>query len=143
MNYAAQKLMLWRLAKKMLAVGVAFLVLSYVRPDAMSPNVYGMRAYSIPAEIWSLGFISASGLVIYGLHINERMPLVTPLLRMTGLAFLAGLFGYLAVSAWSAPDGEVIVVFSVVFFIPELTDFVRVESRMLIARRGNARNVSR
>lgn len=143
MTYEAQKIILWRFARRMLVVGVAFLALSFFRPDAMSPNVYGIRAYSIPAEIWALGFISASGLIIYGLHINGRMPLLTPLLRLAGLAFLAIMYALLTVSAWSAPDGEVIVIFSVMFFLPDILAYARVESRQWLHRWRLARNVAR
>lgn len=141
--YEAHKRMLWRMMVKILTVGVAFLSLAFAWPDAMSPEVYGVKAYAVPAEVWALGFISASGLVIYGLHINGRMPLLSPTLRLLGLAFLLGQYLYLTWSAFGAPDGEVIVIFSALFFIPDLAGFARVEARQVVTRWGIARNVSR
>lgn len=134
MIYEAHKRAMWRMMVKILTVGIAFLALSFFWPDAMSPDVYGARAYAIPAEVWALGFISSSGLVIYGLHINGRKPLFTPLLRLVGLAFLLGQYAFLTVSAWGAPDGEVIVIFSALFFIPDLWQFAVVEARQLVTR---------
>lgn len=143
MTYEAHKTVLWRSVTKILLVGVAFLVLSFAWPDAMSPNVYGARAHAVPAEVWALGFISAAGLVIYGLHINGRMPLFTPLLRLVGLAFLFAQFGYLAYSALFAPDGEVVLIFSVLFFMPDLWHHARIEAMQLAYRWRLARDVAR
>lgn len=143
MIYAEHKRQLWRVSTLIFAVGVAFLVRSLVYPDAMSPDVYGAKAYAVPAEIWSLGFMSASGLVIYGLHINGRMPRVTPLLRLAGLTFLVGQFGFLAWSAFHAKGGEAVTLFSVLFFIPLLGHFSQVEARQLLMRWRLARNVAR
>lgn len=140
MNYDANKRMMWRMMVKILAVGIAFLALSFFWPDAMSPNVYGAQAHAVPAEVWALGFIAAPGLVIFGLHINGRKPRLTPLLRLVGITFLFGQYAYLAVSAMGAPDGEAIVIFSVLFFAPDLVYFARVETRQLIARWGALRN---
>lgn len=143
MTYEAHKRSLWRFSLGVVLVGTAFLCLSVVWPDAMRQEEYGAKAYAIPAEIWALGFISGGGLIIYGLHINGRKPLFTPAIRLLGLMFLIGLFGYLAYSALSAPGGAVIVIFSTLFFIPYLWHFAIAEARQLALRWRIARNVSR
>lgn len=112
--------MQWEFCWKVFACGLGFLVLSLGWPDAMSPSVYGKAAYDVPAEVWSMAFMSASLLVIYGLHINGRKPLLTPLLRIAGYGLLLALFLYLILSAASAPDGAVIIVFGSLFFVPTI-----------------------
>ena len=134
MMFDKHKNELWRHMKGILAVGVAFGVLSLIVPGAMRPNVYGTRAYAVEAEIWAIAFIAASGLVIYGLHINGRMPKLTPILRIIGLTSLVALFGYLGFSAWTAPDGAVVVVFSLLYFVPILLSYVYADLRLLVVR---------
>lgn len=136
MIYDAHKRAVWRNMVGILAVGVAFGTMSLMTPTAMSPEVYGVRAYAVEAEIWSMSFISSSVLVLYGLHINGRMPRVSPSLRIIGLVTLIWLFGFLGYSAWSASQGAVVVVFSVLYFVPILLSYVYADLRLLAARWG-------
>lgn len=136
MRTDAHKAYLWRFAQGVFIVGLAFLVLSVGWPGAMRPEEYGRAAYAIPAEIWALGFMASSGLIIFGLHINGRKPLFTPVLRMIGVGFLIFQYIYLAASSWSAPGGAVIFVFSVLFFLPMLAHFFYADLRLLLARWG-------
>jgi hypothetical protein len=135
MIFDAHKRGLYRFCRGLILVGIAFGVLSAVDPESMGPTVYGARAYAIPAEAWALGFVSASSLVIYGLHINGRRPMFTPILRLIGIAFLMWMFGFLAISAWGADDGEPIVIFSVLFFGIDLVEFAWTDLRILWSRR--------
>lgn len=143
MMYDAHKRELWRFARGLFLVGAAFMALAVVFPDSMRPDEYGARAYAIPAEIWALGFMSSSGLIIFGLHINGRKPLFTPLLRLVGIVALFCLFSFLAFSALSAKGGTAIVAFSLLFFDLYLLHFARVELAQLLNRWGLARHVSR
>lgn len=135
MIYDMHKRSLWRSMIGILAVGVAFGALSILTPSAMGRDVYGARAYAVEAEIWAMSFISSSLLVIYGLHINGRMPRITPILRIVGLVTLIFLFAFLGYSAWSAPQGTVVVVFSLLYFVPILLSYVYADLRLFASRR--------
>jgi hypothetical protein len=115
----------WRFALSLFLVGFAFMVAANFLPSAMSPNVYGYIVYDTPAEIWASGFMAASGLVLYGLHINGRW-YWSPVIRVAGYALLAFLFGIIAVSAVYSPDGLVLTIWSVLFFIPQSLLFLRI-----------------
>lgn len=140
MRTDAHKSYLWRFANGILLVGVAFFAMSLLASDVMSLDQYGAMANAIPPGIWALGFIAASGLVLYALHINGRKPRFTPLIRLVGLGFLLMLFVLLALSAWTAEGGYTIVVFSALFFIPHLLHFIRTDLRLLITRWGAVRH---
>lgn len=140
MRTDAHKRYLWRFAHGILIVGVAFFVLSFLSPAAMTSHQYGAKAGAIPAGIWALGFIAASGLVIFGLHINGRAPRLTPLIRLFGLGFLLMQFVILSLSAWSARDGATVVIFSACFFVPHLMHFICADARLLKTRWGSIRD---
>jgi hypothetical protein len=134
MIFDTHKRSLFRFCRGLILVGIAFGVLSVIDPESMGPAVYGARAYAIPAEAWALGFVSAAALVIFGVHINGRRPTFTPIIRLIGIAFLMGMFGYLAHSAWGAEDGEPIVIFSILFFGVDLVEFAWTDLRILWSR---------
>ena len=140
MRTDAHKSYLWRFASGLLSVGVAFFAMSLLASDVMSLDQYGAMASAIPAGIWALGFVAASGLVLQGLHINGRKPKFTPLIRLLGLLFLLMLFAVLTLSALTARGGDTIVVFSALFFIPHLLHFIRADLRLLIMRWGAVRH---
>lgn len=142
MRTDAHKKYLWRFANGMLLVGVAFFALAFLSPEVMSTRQYGIRAGAVPPEFWALGFIAAAGLVIFGLHINGRRPRFTPLIRLAGLLFLLMQYIILVLSAWTAPEGATIVIFSACFFIPHLLHFIRADARLLIVRWGAQAHVT-
>lgn len=125
----------WSFALRMLTCGFLFFIASSVWPEAMPEDVYGSMAYDIDAETWSLGFMAASGLLIYGVLINGRWRW-SPVLRIAGLSMLLAMFVYLVVSALHAPYGSVIVIFGGLFFVPEILIFLRSNVRDLAARYG-------
>ena len=125
----------WSFALRMFACGFLFYVASAVWPEAMPVGVYGETAYDIDAEIWALGFMAASGLVLYGVHINGRWRW-SPALRIAGLMVLLAMFAFLVASALFAPFGSVIVIFGGLFFIPELIGFLRSNVRDMVVRYG-------
>lgn len=115
----------WRFALSLFIVGFAFMIAANFTPDAMKPNVYGYIVFDTPAEVWSAGFMAASGLVLYGLHINGRW-FWSPVIRVAGYALIAMLFSIIAWSAFHSPDGLVLTIWSVLFFIPQALLFLRV-----------------
>ncbi len=122
-------------AKRLFFVGVAFLLSELVLGNSMSPRTYGFAAYDVDASMWAQGFMAASALVLYGLFINGRWPLWSPLMRLAGWIMLSGLFLFLAISAWTAEDGLHIVIFAVVFFLPRTIPYAVMNARDLYDRR--------
>lgn len=84
-------------------------------PGAMSPEQFGWMAYDIDAEVWGFGFMSASGLSAYGIHINGRWRW-SPYIRIVGYLILLVLFGILAISGLGAKYGFQTVIYAVAFF---------------------------
>lgn len=134
MHREHERASLARMSWGIVLVGLAFAGAAMLAPDIMSPEVYGPKAYAVDAEVWSLSFIASGGLVLYGVHINGRKPLFTPALRVLGLTVLGSLFGFLAYSAAFAPSGSVVVIFSAVYFIPEIIGYMRTDLRLLRTR---------
>jgi len=126
----------WRFVWKMFGTGLLFYLASTMWTDVMPAEVYGEMAHSIESAIWSLGFMSSAGMVIYGISINGRWRW-SPLLRISGYIMLIMMFGFLAVSSLFSQYGAVILIFSVVYFIPTITSFLRVNIDDLTARWGN------
>lgn len=114
--------------------GLFFFVWSYFLPGAMSPEVYGVAATDIKAATWSLGYMSAAGLILYGVIINGRWRW-SPILRLTGFFALLLMFIVLVVSSLSAPHGSVVAIFGGLFFIPEILYFIRANILDMVARR--------
>ena len=130
----------WRSAWSFVACGLLFLAMSNIEPKAFSPEIYGYWAYQTPAEIWSAGFMVAGMFWVYGLHINGRAPLFSPVLRIIGVGMLLALFLMLIWSALTAPYGTIVVVFGGLFFVPELVRDLHVNLRLWLFRWG-LRNV--
>ena len=110
-----------------------------VFPEALGAHVYGEMAQSIQAEAWASGFMGASLLLIYGVHINGRWRW-SPFLRIAGLILLALLFAALALSSFSAPAGVVIWAFTIPCFLFPCLRFLRLNVMDARARWRNARN---
>jgi hypothetical protein len=125
----------WSFGVRMFGCGLLFYIASAVWPEAMPEGVYGTMAYDVDAETWALGFMAASGMVLYGVHINGRWKW-SPVLRIFGHFFLLCMFAYLVASALLAPFGSVVVIFGGLFFIPELIGFLRSNVRDLAVRYG-------
>lgn len=107
------------------------MVVGMVWPEAMSPLVYGDWAYSIELEMWALAFIVAPLLVIYGVHMNGRTPVMSALLRLVGHLGLLLLFGAIIASAATADHGWVIIIFGSVFHLDELAHDVFSDAELL------------
>lgn len=116
--------------------GVLFYLWSAMRPDAMSAEVYGQIAIDIADHVWALGYMSASGLVLYGVVINGRWKW-SPILRLLGFFALLFLFLVLVISALTAPFGSVVAIFGGLFFIPEILNFIRVNIMDMVVRRDS------
>ena len=123
----------WAFAWRIFACGMLFFVASSIWPEAMPADVYGDLAYQIEAETWSLGFMGASALLAYGVHINGRWRW-SPLARITGLGFLLAMFSFLVWSAIHAPAGSVVAIFGGLFFIPMIAGFLWTNIRDLRVR---------
>ena len=115
----------WRFSIQIFIVGFMFLVAASFFPETMAPNVYGYMTYDTPAEIWAAGFMAASGLVLYGLHINGRW-FWSPMIRGAGYALIIMLFGIVSWSAASTKDGLHLTIFGGAFFIPQALFFLRI-----------------
>lgn len=98
-------------------VGAAFLVLAVFLPDVMSPVVYGDFAYSIPAEMWALCWMSCGSAIMVATTKNGEWKR-SALIKAFGHFSIVLLFSMVAGSAVSAEHGAHIVAFSVVFFVP-------------------------
>lgn len=97
--------------------GIAFLFWSRLWPEAMDVGTYGYAAYDTDAEIWSLAYVSAGALVVIGAGAGPIWPLAVAA-RMLGFALLAAMSWLLTASAWHAPTGAPVVIFSALFFGP-------------------------
>jgi hypothetical protein len=124
----------WVLAWELALCGLTFFVLGHAWPEAMHPDTYGMLAYDIDAETWGMGFLAGGVIWAYGVHINGRWRW-SAVLRVAGVSGLLGLFGYLIVSAATAPGGAVIVIFGSIVFVPRLLRHLRTNIRDLWVRR--------
>jgi hypothetical protein len=105
--------------------GAVFMVVSMFMPGTMAPNVYGYMVYDTPAEVWAMGFMASSGLVLYGLHINGRW-FWSPMIRAAGFGLIVFMFSLLGWSAADTPDGVHLTIWSAFFFIPQALFFLRV-----------------
>jgi len=114
--------------------GLLFYIWSSMLPGAMAPEVYGQAAFDIEAETWSIGFMSAAGLILYGVIINGRWRW-SPILRLLGFFALLLMFTVLVLSSISAQFGSVVAIFGGLFFIPEIVGFIRVNILDMVARR--------
>ena len=123
----------WRFCLRIFTCGLLFYAAAKLWPDAMPVEVYGHLAYDIAAETWSMGFMSASGMVAYGIHINGRWKW-SPVLRICGYLMLLMMFAFLVGSAIQAPFGAVIVIFGGVFFVPMVIGFLRINLVDFIGR---------
>lgn len=126
----------WRFVWRIFACGLLFYIAARAWPDAMPVQVYGQMAYDIDAETWSLGFMSASGMAAYGIHINGRWRW-SPVLRLSGYLLLLMMFAYLVGSAITAQFGAVVAIFGGMFFIPMLVGFLRINLADFLARFNN------
>lgn len=133
MNLMIDRMDQWRFCLRIFACGLLFYVAAKVWPDAMPVQVYGQMAYDIAAETWALGFMSASGMVAYGVHINGRWRW-SPVLRIVGYMILLMMFAFLVGSAFHAPFGAVVVIFGGLFFVPMVIGFLRINLMDFIAR---------
>jgi hypothetical protein len=123
----------WAFAWRIFACGMLFFIAASIWPEAMPSEVYGEMAYQIEAETWALGFMGASALLAYGVHINGRWRW-SPTVRVTALMFLLGMFAYLVASAVTAPAGSVVAIFGGLFFIPMIAGFLKTNLRDLRVR---------
>jgi len=126
----------WWFVWKMFGSGLLFYLATTLWIDVMPPEVYGAMAHNIQSSIWSLGFMSSSGMVIYGISINGRWRW-SPLLRIVGYVMLLMMFSFLAVSSLFSQYGAVVLIFSVVYFIPTIASFIKVNIDDLTARWGD------
>jgi hypothetical protein len=124
-------------AQTIFFVGLAFYGSDMFLGGSMTPTTYGYLAYDIDARSWSQGFMAASAMVLFGLYINGRWPLWTPIMRAVGWSVLALMHVLLAVSAWTAVDGLHIVIFSVLFFFRRSATFALLSIREALKRRGH------
>ena len=115
----------WFFCWAMFLCGAAFLIASRTVPSAMSIKQFGALAYDIPAETWAMGYMSASALSAYGIHINGRWRW-SAVFRIAGYVALLSMFCVLIWSAWSAPYGMQTVVFGGLFFVPVIVWFLRI-----------------
>ena len=121
-------------AARIFLCGLLFYIWASMMPGAMAPEVYGQVAFDIEAETWALGYMSASGLIMYGVIINGRWRW-SPILRLLGLFALLLMFIILVLSALTATFGSVVAIFGGLFFIPEIVGFIRVNILDMVARR--------
>lgn len=99
------------------ACGVAFLVWARLWPEAMAVQTYGYAAYDTDAEIWALAYVSAGGMIVIGAGAGGLW-WGGYWARLLGYALLALMSYLLALSAWPAPHGAPVVIFSAFFFGP-------------------------
>jgi hypothetical protein len=117
--------------------GLAFWFWARLWPDAMSPATYGYAAYDTEAEIWAMAYLGAGSLVVAGAAVD---PLWRAAALARGAAFLLLLImSYvLAVSAWDAPNGAPIVIFSALFFGPVAALFLALNVAAYLGRPDGA-----
>jgi len=126
----------WWFVWKMFGSGLLFYLATTLWVDVMPPEVYGVMAHNIQSSIWSLGFMSSAGMVIYGISINGRWRW-SPILRIAGYIMLLMMFSFLAVSSLFSQYGAVVLIFSVMYFIPTIASFIKVNIDDLTARWGD------
>ena len=103
--------------------GGAFFLWARLWPDAMAVQTYGYSAYDTDAEIWAFAYVGAGLLVMLGAAV-DRVWRWAPASRAAGTALLFVMSYLLAQSAWSAPHGAPIVIFSALFFGPVAAIFL-------------------
>ena len=126
----------WFFCLRMFICGLAFYAAATMVPTAMTIEQFGKVAYDIDAETWGIGFMSASALSIYGIHINGRWRW-SAVLRILGYTALLTMFLVLTFSALTAPFGTPTVVFGGLFFIPDLVRFLRINTCDFVERFKN------
>lgn len=104
--------------------GLAFWFWARLWPAAMAPETYGYAAYDTEAEIWAMAYMGAGGMVVAGAAVDGLWRLA-PLARAVGFALLLVMSYTLALSAWDAPHGAPVVIFSSLFFGPVAALFLR------------------
>lgn len=124
------------LAKRIFIIGFLFMVYDLLAGGTMSPRTYGYIAYDIDAKWWAGGQMTFSALCLYGLMINGKAPLLTPILRLIGWSMLAVMFCILAISAAMAEDGVHITLIILVIFLPDTATYCATNARDLWKRRG-------
>jgi hypothetical protein len=102
--------------------GVAFLLWSRLWPSAMDVGTYGYAAYDTDAEIWSLAYVSAGMLIVVG-ALAAPIWVGSVAARVAGFGMLLMMSCILAMSAWHAPNGAPVVIFSALFFAPAAAIF--------------------
>lgn len=114
----------WFYCWQVLISSILFWVGMILYPDALGAQVYGATAQVFQAEAWAAGFMGASLLVIYGIHINGRWRW-SPFLRILGFSLMAAMFSALVFSSLSAPTGVVIWAFTIPAFLYPCLRFLR------------------
>lgn len=112
--------------------GLAFWAWAKLWPDAMSPATYGYAAYDTEAEIWAMAYMGAGALIVAGAAVNH-LGRVAALARASAFALLLVMSYVLAVSAWAAPNGAPVVIFSSLFFGPVAAIFIRINLSAYLA----------
>ena len=105
------------------ACGLAFWFWSRLWPDAMSPATYGYAAYDTEAEIWAMAYMGAGAMIVAGSAVDGLWR-AAPLARASAFALLLVMSYVLALSAWDAPNGAPVVIFSSLFFGPVAAIFL-------------------
>jgi len=108
---------IWLLGLGLMGVSIGFLTKSLHGP-VMRPEVYGAAIYAIPAEAWSLWFItSATAQFIGGFFRCRRLVIF-------GGTMLTMAFGAFAYWSASAGFGDVVTLFAARLFVPLEAFFV-------------------
>lgn len=97
-----------------LIVGGAFWTIARVHGFAMQPQVYGADVVSVPSEFWAAMLFIPSVTYLMALYINGRR-WWTPIVRLVSGLLVALNFSAFVVSAYAAPFGAVVLVWSAAF----------------------------
>lgn len=113
--------------------GMAFWLWATTWPEAMSITTYGYAAFETDAEIWALAYVAAGALVVGGCAV-DRTWILAPVARAVAFSMLLIMSYLLARSAWDAPHGAPVVIFSALYFGPAAAGFVVLNLRDYAAR---------